>query len=44
MPEIVERLQAHADRNIARFGLLDGGEEARELDLLDALALAERGV
>ena len=43
-PEIVARLQAHADRNIARFGLLDGGDEARELDLLDALALAERGV
>ena len=34
---------ARADRNIERFGLLGRGEEAREIDLLEALALAERG-
>jgi len=41
-PDILARLQAVADRNIERFGLLDG-DEAREIDLLGALAGAERG-
>ena len=40
--EVVAALQAHADRNIARFGLLaDGGPPGG--DLLDVLAGQERG-
>jgi pyruvate ferredoxin oxidoreductase beta subunit len=42
-PDVVERLQALADRNIARFGLLDGAAEATDIDLLAALSSAERG-
>ena len=43
-PDVVARLQALADRNIERYGLLDGPEEPqREIELLDALAAAERG-
>ncbi|HTW41927.1 MAG TPA: thiamine pyrophosphate-dependent enzyme [Solirubrobacteraceae bacterium] len=45
-PDVIAQLQASADRNIARFGLLaDGGEEPAERDigLLDVLATSERG-
>ena len=43
-PDVVERLQALADRNIARFRLLEGDDAAPiELDLLDVLAGGERG-
>ena len=43
-PDVVARLQALADRNIARFDLLaDADEPEREIDLLAALAAAERG-
>jgi pyruvate ferredoxin oxidoreductase beta subunit len=48
-PDIVARLQAGADRNILRFGLLDhegesvDGEVSGEIDLLEALAGAPRG-
>lgn len=46
-PEVIAALQARADRNIERFGLLPGageeGEGAREDDLLDVLARGEPG-
>ena len=43
-PDVVARLQALADRNVERYGLLAGADEAqREIGLLDALAAAERG-
>jgi pyruvate ferredoxin oxidoreductase beta subunit len=43
-PDIVARLQAGADRNIARFGLLDEDDTAAvDIGLLDALATAGRG-
>ncbi len=42
-PDIVARLQAGADRNIERFGLLDGGDENVNIDLLEVLATSERG-
>ncbi len=43
-PDVVARLQAQADRNIERYGLLeDAAAPQREIDLLDALAAAERG-
>jgi pyruvate ferredoxin oxidoreductase beta subunit len=41
--DVVERLQALADRNIARYGLLDGGAEETDIDLLTVLSSAERG-
>ena len=41
-PDVVARLQALADRNIERFGLLDRDGE-RSIDLLEALATAARG-
>ena len=43
-PDVVARLQALADRNVERYGLLAGPDEPqREIELLDALAAAERG-
>ncbi len=43
-PDVVARLQASADRNIERFGLLaDADEPQAEIGLLDALAAGERG-
>jgi pyruvate ferredoxin oxidoreductase beta subunit len=42
LPEVVARLQALADHNIERFGLL-GGDADRDIDVLDALAGAGRG-
>jgi pyruvate ferredoxin oxidoreductase beta subunit len=42
-PDIVARLQAAADRNIERFGLLDDGDENVDIDLLEVLATSERG-
>jgi len=42
-PEIVARLQAAADLNIERFGLLEGDEQ-RDTGLLEVLAAAPRGV
>ncbi len=39
--DVIAKLQAAANRNIERFGLL--GEEAEERELLDALAATERG-
>ncbi len=41
--EVIGRLQAAADRNIRRFGLLDGDESAEHPDLLAALADADHG-
>jgi pyruvate ferredoxin oxidoreductase beta subunit len=41
--DVVERLQALADRNIARFGLLNRDGEETDIDLLTALSRAERG-
>ncbi len=41
-PDVVARLQALAERNIARFDLLADSEE-RDIDLLTALASAEAG-
>jgi pyruvate ferredoxin oxidoreductase beta subunit len=43
-PDILALLQGEADRNIKRFGLLDEGDGAVEMDLLEALTGAERGV
>jgi pyruvate ferredoxin oxidoreductase beta subunit len=42
-PEILAALQAQADRNIARFGLLADGQEPSDIALLEALAAGERG-
>ncbi len=43
-PDVIARLQAQADRNIERYGLLEDAEAPqREIELLDALAAAERG-
>ncbi len=43
-PDVVARLQALADRNVERYDLLAGPDEPqREIELLDALAAAERG-
>jgi pyruvate ferredoxin oxidoreductase beta subunit len=40
--EVIERLQAHADRNIARFGLLDDGP-TEDKGLMEMLAESEHG-
>jgi pyruvate ferredoxin oxidoreductase beta subunit len=40
--EVIERLQAHADRNIARFGLLDDGPTEGK-GLMEMLAESEHG-
>jgi len=42
-PDVVARLQAQAERNIARFRLLGDPEEPFEIELLDALAAGEQG-
>jgi pyruvate ferredoxin oxidoreductase beta subunit len=42
-PDVIARLQAHAERNIARFGLLGDDDEPREVGLLEALAAGEAG-
>jgi pyruvate ferredoxin oxidoreductase beta subunit len=42
MPEVIAALQAQADRNIERFGLLAGGDP-QSSDLLEVLAGKERG-
>ena len=42
-PDIVERLQALADRNIERFGLIGDEDEPTDIGLLEALARGERG-
>jgi pyruvate ferredoxin oxidoreductase beta subunit len=42
-PDVVARLQSLADRNIERYGLLDTSEEETDIDLLEALAISERG-
>jgi pyruvate ferredoxin oxidoreductase beta subunit len=40
-PDVLARLQAQAERNITRFGLLADADDASEVELLDALAAAE---
>jgi pyruvate ferredoxin oxidoreductase beta subunit len=42
-PDLLARLQARADRNIARFHLLADAEQPTEIELLGALAAAEPG-
>jgi pyruvate ferredoxin oxidoreductase beta subunit len=42
-PDVIARLQSLADRNIERYGLLDTSEQETDIDLLDALAISERG-
>ncbi|MGA2469220.1 MAG: thiamine pyrophosphate-dependent enzyme [Solirubrobacteraceae bacterium] len=42
-PDVVARLQELADRNIERYGLLDDDGGDVSIDLLEALATAEKG-
>jgi pyruvate ferredoxin oxidoreductase beta subunit len=43
-PDVIARLQSLADRNIRRFGLLDGEDtHPVDIDLLDALSSSGRG-
>jgi pyruvate ferredoxin oxidoreductase beta subunit len=42
-PDVLARLQAQADRNIARFGLLADPDEATDIELMQALAVGEPG-
>jgi pyruvate ferredoxin oxidoreductase beta subunit len=42
-PDVVARLQAQADRNIARFRLLADSDETSHIELLEALAAGEPG-
>ena len=42
-PDVIARLQAQAERNIARFQLLGDPDDARDIELLDALAGGEPG-
>ncbi len=42
-PEVIARMQALANRNIERFGLLEDDGEREEHELMDMLAAGERG-